>query len=128
MNLLISKLKEVMQIPPTQIEIGYADPPNQNYWHNPTPNFDFFTLDDSHHTGTSEIVQCSVKGGPISFRSILTYYFLYKCIVWSHIFISLLSSMFSSTLLIVCTISVVPVRWLSLSVICPSSGFHVYYP
>ncbi len=70
----------------------------------------------------------AVNSGPTLFRSILTHCLLYKYIVWSHIFISLLSSMFSSTLLIVCTISVVPVRWLSLSVICPSSGFHVYYP
>ncbi len=58
----------------------------------------------------------AVKSVPISFRSIFTHYFLYKYIVWSLIFISLLSSMFSSTLLIACTISVVPVQWLSLSV------------
>ncbi len=58
----------------------------------------------------------AAKSVPTSFRSILTHYFLYKYIVWSHILIFLLSSMFSSTLLFDCTISVVPVRWLSLSV------------
>ncbi len=58
----------------------------------------------------------AVKSVPTSFRSILTHYFLYKYIVWSYIFISLLSSMLFSTLLIACTISVVPVRRLSSSV------------
>ncbi len=64
------------------------------------------TLDDSHRSGKTEIVQ-QLKSGPTSFRSIYTHYFLYKYIVWSHILISSLSSMFSSTLLIACTISVV---------------------
>ncbi len=59
----------------------------------------------------------AVKSCPTSFRSILTHYYLYKCIVWSHIFISSLSSMFSSTLWIACTISVVLVRWLSSSIL-----------
>ncbi len=59
----------------------------------------------------------AIKSCPTSFRSILTHYFLYKYIILSHIFISLLSSVFSSTLLIACTISVAPVRWLSSSVI-----------
>ncbi len=58
----------------------------------------------------------AVKSGPTSFRSILTNYFLYKYIVCSNIFISLLSSMFSSTFLCAWTISVVPVWWLSSSV------------
>ncbi len=49
----------------------------------------------------------AVKSGPTSFWSILTHYFLFKYIVWSHMFISLLSLKFSLTLLIVCTISVV---------------------
>ncbi len=51
----------------------------------------------------------AIKSVPTSFRSIVTHYFLYKYIVWTHIFISLLSSVFSSTLLIACTISVVTV-------------------
>ncbi len=42
----------------------------------------------------------ALKSVPTPFRSILTHYFLYKYIMRSHIFISLLSSMFSSTLLI----------------------------
>ncbi len=82
------------------------------------------TLDDIHHTGTTKIVQ-QLKSGPTSFRSILTNYFLYKYIVWSHIFISLQSSLFSSPLLIACTTSVVPVRWLSLSVL--SHHKKLYY-
>ncbi len=70
----------------------------------------YTTLNDSYRTGTSEIVQ-QVKSVPTSIRSILSliHYFLYKYIVWSHILIFLLSSMFSSTLLIACTISVFPV-------------------
>ncbi len=64
-----------------------------------------------------DIWNCTaVKSVPTLFRSIFTDYFLYKYIFWSHMFISLLSSMFSSTLLIGCTISVVPVQWLSSSV------------
>ncbi len=57
----------------------------------------------------SEIVQ-QLKVFLKLFRRILTHYVLYKYIVWSHIFISLLTSVFSSTLLIACTISVFPVR------------------
>ncbi len=58
----------------------------------------------------------AIKSVPTSFISILTHYFLYKYIVWYHIFISLLSSMFSSTPLIAYIISVVPVQWLSSSI------------
>ncbi len=68
----------------------------------------------------------AVTSGPTSFRSILTHYFLYKYIVWSHIFIALLSSMFSLTLLIVCTISVVPEQWLSIKRTCKKMFARLY--
>ncbi len=69
----------------------------------------------------------AVKSSRTSFRSILTHYFLDKYIVWPHIYISLLSSMFSSTFLKACTISVVPVRWLSSSVDTFKYQFTVYF-
>ncbi len=83
------------------------------------------TLDDMQPSYRDNWNCTAVKSGPKSFRSILTYDFLYKYIVWSHIFISLLFSMFSSTLLIACTISVIPVRWLSSSV-HRSHKMHLY--
>ncbi len=64
------------------------------------------TMDDNHRTGTSETVQQFTAVPHHSETCILPYYFLYKDIVWFHIYISLLSS----TLLIACAISVVPVR------------------
>ncbi len=76
----------------------------------------YFIYTGQHPSYRNICNHTAVKSVPTSFRSIPTQYFLYKYIVLSHIFISLLSSMFSSTLLIACTTSVVPVRWLSSSV------------
>ncbi len=73
------------------------------------------TLDDSHRTGTTEIVQ-QLKVVPHHSKAYVLTIFFRKYIVWSHISIYLLSSMFSSTLLIARTISVFPVRWLSSTV------------
>ncbi len=72
------------------------------------------TLHDSHHTGIFEIVQQLKVFQHHSETYLLTVFFINT--LFSHIFIYLQFSMFSSTLLIACRISDVPVRWLSLSI------------
>ncbi len=73
-----------------------------------------YTLDDSHRTGTTEIVQQLKVVPHYSEAYLLTVFFINT--LFGPIFSFLCCLQCSLTLLIACAISVVPVRWLSSSV------------